>query len=203
MKNNVKKMIGLLLIAVMMMGFAACGAPAADEIELITVTDGETIGEGASEFQLVITDAEGQSIQVTVKTDEATVGDALVNLGLNLWWVQIWGIYGVLLSTVASMVFVGMPWVLHNVFTLFFEKAMLRSYVGQLLGHTALTVAAGSIVTLVCSRFRLTPWVDLAACAAVSIAVPNLLFYLALGRTEQFHKALRFVKRIFNRKRKE
>ena len=128
---------------------------------------------------------------------------ALVNLGLNLWWVQIWGIYGVLLSTVASMVLVGMPWVLHNVFTLFFEKAMLRSYVGQLLGHTALTVAAGSIVTLVCSRFRLTPWVDLAACAAVSIVVPNLLFYLALGRTEQFHKVLRFVKRIFNRKRKE
>ncbi len=82
MKNNVKKMIGLLLITVMMMGFAACGAPAADEIELITVTDGETIGEGASEFQLVITDVEGQSIQVTVKTDEATVGDALVNLGL-------------------------------------------------------------------------------------------------------------------------
>ncbi len=82
MKNNVKKMIGLLLIAVMVMGFAACGAPAADEIELITVTDGETIGEGAAEFQLVITDAEAQSIQVTVKTDEATVGEALVKLGL-------------------------------------------------------------------------------------------------------------------------
>ncbi len=82
MKNNVKKMIGLLLIAVMMMGFAACGAPAEDEIELITVTDGETIGEGGTEFPLTITDADGVSIQITVKTDETTVGGALVKLGL-------------------------------------------------------------------------------------------------------------------------
>lgn len=93
MKNNVKKMIGLLLIAVMMVGFAACGAPAEDEIELITVTDGETIGEGSTEFQLVITDAEGQSVQVTVKTDEATVGDALVKLGLIAGEESQYGLY--------------------------------------------------------------------------------------------------------------
>lgn len=82
MKKSVKKMIGLLLLAAMMVGFAACGAPAEDEIELITVNDGEVIGEGGTEFQLVITDAEEQSIQVTVKTDEATVGDALLKLGV-------------------------------------------------------------------------------------------------------------------------
>ena len=82
MRENVKKMIGLLLIAVMMMGFAACGAPEEAEIELITVTDGETIGEGSTEFPLTITDADGASIAVTVKTDEATVGEALVKLGL-------------------------------------------------------------------------------------------------------------------------
>ena len=93
MKNNVKKMIGLLLIAVMMVGFAACGAPAEDEIELITVNDGDVIGEGAAEFQLVITDAEGQSIQVTVKTDEATVGDALVKLGLIAGEESQYGLY--------------------------------------------------------------------------------------------------------------
>ena len=122
---------------------------------------------------------------------------ALVNLGLNLWWVQIWGIYGVLLSTVAAMVFVGMPWVLHNVFTLFFEKKMLGSYVGQLLGHVALTAAAGALVALVCGRIRQTPWIALVVCTVVSIAVPNAVFYMALGRTKQFGKAFRFLNRIF------
>ena len=134
---------------------------------------------------------------------------ALVNLGLNLWWVQIWGIYGVLLSTVVSMVLVGMPWILHNVFTLFFDRSMLKAYVLQLLGHVALTTAAGCIVALICRRFRLAPWGSLAVCTAVSVLVPNLVFYLALGRTKQFEKAFRFLKGIFqnrlrlNRKRKE
>ena len=93
MRKNVKKVIGLLLIAVMMMGFAACGAPAEDEIECITVNDGETIGEGSTEFQLVITDADAQSIQITVKTDEKTVGDALVKLGLIAGEESQYGLY--------------------------------------------------------------------------------------------------------------
>lgn len=93
MRENVKKMIGLLLIAVMIMGFAACGAPEEAEIELITVTDGETIGEGSTEFPLTITDADGASIAVTVKTDEATVGEALVKLGLIAGEESEYGLY--------------------------------------------------------------------------------------------------------------
>ena len=88
-----KKMVSLLLIAVMMMAFAACGAPEEAGIELITVTDGETIGEGSVEFPLTITDADGVSLQITVKTDEATVGDALVKLGLIAGEETQYGLY--------------------------------------------------------------------------------------------------------------
>ena len=91
--KNMKKMVSLLLIAVMMMAFAACGAPEEAGIELITVTDGETIGEGSTEFPLTITDADGVSIQVTVKTEEATVGDALVKLGLVAGEETQYGLY--------------------------------------------------------------------------------------------------------------
>ena len=93
MKNNMKKMICLLLTIVMMAGFAACGAPAEEEIELITVTDGETIGEGSTEFPLTITDADGASVNITVKTDEATVGEALVKLGLIAGEESQYGLY--------------------------------------------------------------------------------------------------------------
>ena len=93
MKNCVKKMIVMLLAAVMVMGFAACGAPEEAEIQLITVTDGETIGEGSTEFSLVITDAEGVSIAVIVKTDAQTVGDALLQLGLIAGEETQYGLY--------------------------------------------------------------------------------------------------------------
>ena len=41
---------------------------------------------------------------------------AIANVSMNLIMVQFWGIYGVLLSTVLSMMFVGMPWLFHNLF---------------------------------------------------------------------------------------
>ncbi len=47
---------------------------------------------------------------------------ALSNLIMNLILVQWIGIYGVVLSTVISMLFIGMPWLLHNLFTVLFEK---------------------------------------------------------------------------------
>ena len=91
--KNVKKLVSLLLVAVMMMGFAACAAPEEAEIEMITVTDGETIGEGSTEFPLTITDAEGASIRITVKTEQTTVGGALVELGLIAGEDSQYGLY--------------------------------------------------------------------------------------------------------------
>lgn len=46
----------------------------------VTVTDGATIGEGDTQFNLVITDGEGKATNVVVKTDKTTVGDALLEL---------------------------------------------------------------------------------------------------------------------------
>lgn len=41
----------------------------------------------------------------------------VVNLALNVIMVQFWGVYGILLSTVISMLLIGMPWLLVNLFT--------------------------------------------------------------------------------------
>jgi O-antigen/teichoic acid export membrane protein len=50
---------------------------------------------------------------------------ALTNLALNLILVQFIGLYGILISTVLAIVCVGMPWLLHNLFTVIFEKKYL------------------------------------------------------------------------------
>lgn len=47
---------------------------------------------------------------------------AIANLAINLLLVNFWGIYGVLLSTVITALFIGMPWLLHNLFTVLFER---------------------------------------------------------------------------------
>lgn len=91
--KGIKKLSVLLLIAIMVIGFAACAAPEGGEIELITVTNGETIGDGGTDFPLAITDKDGEKIEITIKTDEDTVGEALVNLGLIAGEESDYGLY--------------------------------------------------------------------------------------------------------------
>lgn len=92
-KRFIKQVLCIVLALVLMMALAACGETENGEPELITVTDGEVIGEGAAEFPLTIVDAEGKSIQITVKTDADTVGAALVDLGIIAGEDSEYGLY--------------------------------------------------------------------------------------------------------------
>lgn len=92
MKKNVRIMLGLLLIVAMLFGMTACGT-GSDEPELITVADGDVVGDGDTEFPLSITDADGNTIKITVKTDETTVGAALVKLGVIAGEDSEYGLY--------------------------------------------------------------------------------------------------------------
>ena len=121
---------------------------------------------------------------------------SLTNLALNLLCVRRLGIYGVLLSTVVSMVVVGMPWVLHNVFTLFFDRKQLKAYVCQILGHVLATVAAGLAVCMLCSLVSVNLWANLGLCAVISATVPNVVFLLLLRRSSQFEPGIQFVDRL-------
>lgn len=92
-KRFIKQVLCIVLALVLMMALAACGEAETGEPELITVTDGEVIGEGAAEFPLTIVDAEGKSLQITVKTDADTVGAALVDLGVIAGEDSEYGLY--------------------------------------------------------------------------------------------------------------
>lgn len=86
--HRLQKLLSLLLctvlIAAMAFGTMGCSdksaelpAPASVKME-----DGKTYGEGSTEFTFSVIDADGNETTATVKTDESTVGDALLALGL-------------------------------------------------------------------------------------------------------------------------
>lgn len=80
-----KKIMSMVLCLIMVFSLVACGGNADETTEpagFVPVTDGQSIGEGAVSFPLVIVDKEGNEIKITVSTDKETVGDALVELGL-------------------------------------------------------------------------------------------------------------------------
>lgn len=125
---------------------------------------------------------------------------ALTNLGLNLLMVNYWGLYGILLSTVLSMLLVGMPWLLHNLFDEVFETHLLWAYLRKLFGYVVIVVIGGALTLGLCSLIKLDGVALLAARLAVCCIAPNLFYLLVFGKKAEFKQALLLADNILDGK---
>lgn len=121
---------------------------------------------------------------------------ALPNLCMNLIMVQFWGIYGVLLSTVLSMLFVGMPWLLHNLFTVLFDKSQMWGYIRTLVKYVL--VAGGSCIACdaVSSLVQLSAVGNLFYRAIICCIVPNVLYFFVYRKTTEFAQCVHLVDKM-------
>lgn len=120
---------------------------------------------------------------------------SLTNLGLNLIMVQYIGLYGVILSTVLSMLVVGMPWLLHNVFTCLF-KTNMKSFLTRLFAYTAITIGCCAVTYLLCGYVNIHPIVDLAVKCLIAMIVPCGVYFLLFFKTEEFARTMQIVKKL-------
>jgi len=121
---------------------------------------------------------------------------ALVNLGLNLATVRWLGLYGVLLSSVFSIVIVQIPWLFHNLFREVFPRQYLGKYARLFCGLTAVALVSCGASWFLCSLYSLNVWLTLLVNAAVSFLVPNLCYFVVYGRNPVFRDSLSQLKRI-------
>ena len=121
---------------------------------------------------------------------------ALANLGMNLVMVQFWGIYGVILSTVLSQVFIGIPWLLRNLFTLVFDKKDLLPYLKRLLFYTLVTVAGCVATYWLCSLVPLERWPLLIVRGILCCIVPNLIYLGVYHALPEFRESLILVDKM-------
>ena len=95
MKKTTKRLMALLLAAVMLLALAACGQKDAKDdgkVEL-PVADGAVIGTGATAITVEVQGADGKSVTFTVNTDEETVGAALLKVGVIAGEDSDYGLY--------------------------------------------------------------------------------------------------------------
>ncbi len=118
---------------------------------------------------------------------------AFANLGMNLIMVQFWGIYGVLLSTVLSMLFVGMPWLFYNLFTTMFEKKQLPTYLKQLSIYVIISGLTCAFTVIICNFINFGNWGTLIVRLIVCLIVPNLIFLLVYKGTREFSETKMLV----------
>lgn len=121
---------------------------------------------------------------------------ALTNLVLNLILVQFIGIYGILLSTVLAILCVGMPWLLHNLFTVIFEKKHMWNFIGRLAKYSSVVTISCLVTYFICSRFSIGLIPTILVRGVICLIVPNLIYYLVFRKAEEFRQSLQLVNKM-------
>lgn len=119
----------------------------------------------------------------------------IVNVGLNLFFVNSIGIYGVILSTVVSMLIVGMPWLLHNLFRTLFKRSMYE-YLKVLLYYCMITVVGGAITLMCCEKIRFDGILNIIVRFIICLIVPNIIFLVCFYRVKEFKESMGLINRI-------
>ena len=124
---------------------------------------------------------------------------ALTNLGMNLVMVQFWGLYGILLSTVLSMLIVGMPWLLHNLFTVLFRKSA-REFLVKMLQYMFVSAIVCAVCIGVCSFIKIGLIPTIIIRGIICCILSNIVFYIIYRRFPEFEQVKALVLAMLPRK---
>lgn len=123
---------------------------------------------------------------------------ALVNLVLNLIMVHFWGLYGILFSTILSMLVVGMPWVIHNVFSEIF-KCRPWKYILDVLIYAVICAVSG-LICVVVSKFILfdSLVLTIGLRLVVCLIIPNVIMFVIYRKSPEFKSLVSMLNGLTN-----
>ena len=116
---------------------------------------------------------------------------------MNLIMVQFWGLYGVLLSTVISILLVGMPWLYSNLFTVLF-KFNPTKYILQTVLYTVISVVSCVICAVICNKFIVFDSLiaTLIVRGVICCIIPNAIYLVCYRKTAEFTSSLALVNNL-------
>lgn len=121
---------------------------------------------------------------------------ALANLVMNLIMVQFWGIYGVILSTVLSTLLVGMPWLLHNLFTVLFSKDQLPLYLKKLSFYGVITLINCISTYMACSFIQMNKLLTIVVRGIICCVLPNIIYFIVYCKTPEFKESIELANKL-------
>lgn len=123
----------------------------------------------------------------------------VANLILNIGFVRFWGIYAIVLSTIISFTFIGMPWLIHNLFSLVFKRSP-REYVLEVLKSFTIAVISGILCYYIGIIIPIQGVVGVIARCAISIALSNTLFIVLRRKNKVFNSTLDLINKMTKHK---
>lgn len=125
---------------------------------------------------------------------------AIANLIMNIIMVQFWGLYGIVLSTVLSMLLIGMPWIIYNLFTTLFEKKHCIEYLKKLFSYIIVAVIICVLTAFICSFINFGLICTLIIRAFICISISSVSYVLAFYKTIEYKGAIKLLDTVTRHK---
>lgn len=122
--------------------------------------------------------------------------ETVSNLVLNILFVKIWGVSGVMFSTIFCMVFIEGTWGTRILFKHYFTEEKQSRYMLRLLWTWILTAVAGGICYLICGAIPLSGIPGLIVNGVIASVVSVTVFAVGNSFLPEFKDAVAFAFRI-------
>lgn len=122
----------------------------------------------------------------------ASIIGAVFNLCVNILLVNLVGVYGIVISTILTNVFIIMPWRVRGVYKFYFNKSTL-SYYKNILKYSMITIFSAVLTYSLCILIRGEDIVILLVRAVICLFIPNLLFWMIYKNDTIFLETREFL----------
>lgn len=125
---------------------------------------------------------------------------SIVNLTLNIILVRKIGIYGIVISTIISIVLITMPYGGYILYKHYFKTQKFRSYILRNIFYFLIMCVVSTLTYFICSLLSFEGVIELAVKTIICMLVPNVLLLLIYFKYSVFNPAAVFVVRLLPQK---
>lgn len=127
------------------------------------------------------------------KLKYSNIAEALGNILLNIILGKLFGITGIILATIITIVVFNFLWRTMVLFKTYFIGMSLKEYLRNHAYWIICIVISGLLTWKVCELIEMSPLIQFVINGSICIIVPNIILLVLFRKTRQFSNAKQFV----------
>lgn len=125
--------------------------------------------------------------------------EAVTNVVLSVSLVQVWGVSGVLISTIICLILINSIWASRVLYRNYFDKYNQREYIGRIAYYWVVMFVSLMITGFVCRLVHLEGVMNLIVCFAICVVIPNAIILAGFKILPEFSMSVHVFKRILKK----
>lgn len=128
--------------------------------------------------------------------------ESFANLLLNFVLVAFWGVVGVVVATIVSILCINIPWAMHILFKNYFKEhaVPMLFLVAKLSLEVAMVCVCSTFLICLIDKVISILLVRLIVKFLLCCIIPNVFFAILFQRRSEYKDVISLIKRIFNKK---